>query len=224
MMGRHHAILAAAVGLLVADAAGMRPAAALAFAASVGGAGMLPDIDEPGSSVAHAAEPLSTIVSAATNRLAGGHRLATHSALAVVGVGLATWAFGMVTLARNWPASVVILAITLALGMRGVMPIGWRLGKLNALVVGAVAAAATARYVGMSWLPVAVSMGWALHIAGDMLTSGGVPLLWPCKVRIAWPILDHTGSARETTAAIVLGVLLVLLAYGPATSVLGGRG
>ena len=69
------------------------------------------------------------------------------------------------------------------------------------------------------WMPFSVALGCTVHILGDMITTAGVPLLWPLKFRspfwmrngrgiefdmiwksggnLALPILGDAGSVRE---------------------------
>ncbi|MDD0857953.1 metal-dependent hydrolase [Arthrobacter alpinus] len=67
------------------------------------------------------------------------------------------------------------------------------------------------------WFPLAMGLGVAAHILGDMLTTGGCNLLWPLKIKpprwlrkvplvtsiwrpsgnVAIPILGNAGSVRE---------------------------
>ncbi|MEK8229168.1 metal-dependent hydrolase [Oerskovia sp. M15] len=88
-----------------------------------------------------------------------------------------------------------------------------------------------------NWLPVAVGLGVTVHIIGDILTTGGCPLLWPITFKaprwvrrtnvlndiwrpggnFALPILGNAGSVREwlllipISAYAVVGVVWSLL-------------
>jgi membrane-bound metal-dependent hydrolase YbcI (DUF457 family) len=68
-----------------------------------------------------------------------------------------------------------------------------------------------------TWLPTSMLIGVAVHIVGDLITTGGVPLLWPLVVRppkllrrlpllrnvwrpngaLSVPLLGRAGSKRE---------------------------
>ncbi len=205
MMGRHHAVLGGVVFLGVAASLGhMSPADLAASTAACAGAAMLPDLDEPGSSVAHLCEPLSGLVSHVTAKVAGGHRKATHSLLAVGGAAAIGFA-----VEGSRIASAVALAVLFALFVRSVAPPGLRHG-LVALALAAGGAWACVSHVGTAWLVVALPAGVALHLVGDMLTAGGVPLFWPYGRSISWPVLGHTDSKRETLVAA--GLFLAFLA------------
>lgn len=88
-----------------------------------------------------------------------------------------------------------------------------------------------------NWLPVAVALGTSVHILGDVLTTGGCPLLWPIEIKsprwvrnavvidnvwrpgghFAVPLLGDAGSWREWLVMIpvsiyaTVGVLWALL-------------
>ena len=220
MMGRHHAASGAVAGIALGLLAHQPAATTLAAGALCAGAAMAPDIDEPGSSVARAAEPVSGAIAYLTARLAGGHREATHSLLAAAAAGGAVAALGVVSVAPHVPASVVPLGVCVALCARAVPPRALRIGRTAALCAGAIAAWAIARWVGIGWwVPAAVGLGWAIHVAGDAITAGGVPVLWPWRRRVSWPVLARTGSPREAILGVALLLALVALAAAPAMSV-----
>ncbi|WJV65129.1 metal-dependent hydrolase [Pectobacteriaceae bacterium CE70] len=51
----------------------------------------------------------------------------------------------------------------------------------------------------------AMIVGYLSHIAGDMLTTAGVPLLWPCRWRFRLPILNsQKGNQLERILCIGL--------------------
>ncbi|MHB1509130.1 MAG: metal-dependent hydrolase [Acidimicrobiales bacterium] len=205
MMGRHHALLGGVVYLGVAGTLGHMSGASLAAAtAACAGAAMLPDLDEPGSSVAHLCEPISGLVSHITAKLAGGHRKATHSLVAVAAAGLIGFAVD-----GSRIGSGVLLAVLFALFVRAVGPPGTRHG-LVALGLAVGGAWACVSHVGTGWLVVALPAGVALHLVGDMMTSGGVPLFWPSPRTVSWPVLGHTDSNRETLVSA--GLFLAFLA------------
>ena len=85
MLGRDHALLGAVLGVGLAEPvarlahAHLPPGQVAAAGAICAGSALLPDIDEPGSTVSRRLGPVSEEVAALTNKLAGGHRQATHS-------------------------------------------------------------------------------------------------------------------------------------------------
>lgn len=62
---------------------------------------------------------------------------------------------------------------------------------------------------------VGVAAGYLSHIAGDFVTHGGVPLLWPLKRRFSAPLTFLTGGAFESLLkfALVLGAAGVLVRH-----------
>lgn len=62
---------------------------------------------------------------------------------------------------------------------------------------------------------VGVAAGYLSHIAGDFVTHGGVPLLWPLKRRFSSPLTFLTGGAFESLLkfALALGAAGVLVRH-----------
>ena len=94
MIGKHHAIVAAAGYAAIHSATGDRAdlkglTAGLAVATV---AGLLPDIDEDGSIVSQTLGPVGWALSKAVSVVAGGHRGATHTLPAVLAVAAAVFA------------------------------------------------------------------------------------------------------------------------------------
>jgi len=229
MLGRDHSLLGAAVALGGGEAAwralghGPLPAGQLAAAAGVTAAfALLPDIDEPNSTVSRRLGPASRAVSKVTNGLAGGHRMATHSLLFVAAV----WA-AMTFAGRYAWADVITVGCSLALCLGMLVPGRFaRHGLLVGLVAPAVAAwavwTATVAHLGAggvsdpqrwAWLGWAAAAGVGLHLIGDMLTVEGVPLLWPLRWRLAVPLLGHTDSLREQATGAVLSLAVLGLTW-----------
>ena len=169
---------------------------------------LLPDIDEPGSTVSRKLGFLSRAVSEATNKLAGGHRQATHSILFAVVV------FFLARLAGAHPlAEAVVVGCSFLLVLRMLVPRAFRhlVGPLMVGLAGLSSWWVFAHAAG-GWLPLAAAGGVLLHMVGDTITVEGVPWLWipfvrPFqRLRLAVPLVGHTGSARES----VVGSLLAL--------------
>ena len=81
MMGRHHALSGALVWFGVAGVAMHKtahPVELIATTAVCAASSVLPDIDEPGSSVARSLGAVSETISRITNKVCGGHRHASH--------------------------------------------------------------------------------------------------------------------------------------------------
>jgi membrane-bound metal-dependent hydrolase YbcI (DUF457 family) len=195
VLGRDHALSAAAAFAAAApflhDVTGVRLAAAAVLAA---GAGTLPDIDHPDSTVSRTFGFLTRAFAWCVAKISGGHRHGTHSlagvvvfaaaALAAAGLeeagpaGAAAW--------RAVPAGLV-LALLYSAGLRAL-----RAGGHHADVAGIGLAAVTVwqrwdSVLVTAWnIPVlacCVAVGAVAHLAGDMCTHGGCPLLWPFSRR-----------------------------------------
>ena len=174
---------------------------------------LLPDIDEPGSTVSRKLGPLSRAVSKATNKLAGGHRQATHCLLFVVAV------FFLVRLAAPHPlARAIVVGCSFLLVFRMLLPKQLRYaGLAGPLVVTLTGLSSWWAFTNgtASWLPFAASGGVVWHMVGDTITVEGAPWFWAPfvrplqRLRLAVPFVGHTGSARESTigSLLSLGVL-----------------
>lgn len=244
MMGAHHAVTGSAAWVAVTGTGplmlGWYPVSAsglLIGSVVCAGAAMLPDADHQSGTIATSLPPLSKIVTRAVAHVSGGHRRATHGILAVVAavglatlaglVGLETVTFGRVALGAG------ILSLLLVAYAARVLHLtdgsSWFRSWLIALSVSALVTLHAPHE--WEWLPVAVGVGVAVHIAGDLLTTGGVPLLWPWTPRpprwwrrtpvlndiwrsngcLALPILGDTGSRREWAFA---GPMTLYATYG----------
>lgn len=234
MQARSHALVGAAAwlsaGPVVAAASGavpLGPGEMLMGAVVTAGAALLPDLDHPRATIARTLGPVTAAVARVVGRAAGGHRGATHSLAAVV----LAWV-GVTALLRGpapRPAAAAVVFVCAALAVRAIGPQQARGGAalvtvaaVPALVVGAAAlvdAGAAAVGAGgvvrdeaaaLGWLPPAVAAGVLLHIVADLLTPGGVPLLWPLagRQRLA---LTRTGGRVETAIALAALGLTVWL-------------
>lgn len=67
------------------------------------------------------------------------------------------------------------------------------------------------------WVGAAVSLGWILHLLGDMLTVAGVPVLWPLKHKgkrwwnFRFPFGIKAGGFIEKTILIPLFVIILII-------------
>lgn len=194
MLGRDHALSGAVAFAAVAPlvhVSGMHLATGVALTA---GAGVLPDIDEPGSTIARTFGFFTGAFSWLVHKLSGGHRKGTHS---LIGVALMT--AGAVA-AGAWQASApvqhgrpvlswhlvpagLILALLFAAGFRAL-----NIGSHHADIAGLALAALVVwqrwdlTKVTMRQVPVlalCLCIGVLAHIAGDMITHHGCPLLYP---------------------------------------------
>ncbi|MPQ99909.1 metal-dependent hydrolase [Modestobacter sp. I12A-02628] len=226
MLGHSHALSGLAVGAATLPWAPVQGAVAqVAWVSAVGGFSMLPDLDQHGSTISRMWGPLTDVPSRAVGAVAGGHRWGTHDAL------LAPVVFGLVALAASgaWWSSLLLLALAVGLALRAlhfVIP-----GRAENTVIGNLALSWGSAWLLLehspnpAWLPWAVAVGVLAHIAGDALTTAGVPvpLVWlvrRCRLAIS-PM--RTGARLETAVlapAFLVATLALLYVNTPAGAAL----
>lgn len=199
------------------------PLGVVAGALVTAGAALLPDADHPSATIAHSLPPVSRFVCEGIDAVAGGHRNGTHSLLGIAAFTAIAWAAGRWTPQippigpLHLGAGIVsLLLVAFAAKVLGVFPRGMRRVPWLVAVPLAAFIAVFAPHE-QNWFPLAVALGCAVHVAGDMLTTGGCNLLWPITFRrprrlsrvpvLAWmwrpgghvsfPILGDAGSWRE---------------------------
>ena len=150
---------------------------------------MLPDLDHSGSTVSDMWGPITDVPSGAIGRLAQGHRWGTHDAI------LGPLAFGALAVAAAgafW-SSLLLMALAIGLALRALnfaIP-----GRVENTVVGNLVLSWGGAWLpadhspNPGWLPWAVALGCLTHIAGDALTTAGipVPLVWiahRCRLKL----------------------------------------
>ena len=181
MLGHSHALSGLVAGAATLPWAPVQGAVAqVAWVSAVGGFAMLPDLDQQGSTISRMWGPVTDVPSRAVGVVARGHRWGTHDAV------LAPVLFGLVALAASsaWWSALLLLALAIGLALRAlhfVIP-----GRAENTVLGNLALSWGGAYLllehspGPGWLPWAVALGVLTHIAGDALTTAGVPvpLVW----------------------------------------------
>ena len=232
MLGRDHALSGAVAFAGVAPllhVTGVQLAAGVALTA---GAGVLPDLDEPGSTIARTFGFLTGAFAWIVHKISGGHRKGTHSLLGVALLTAGCWAAGLWQrsglaagghLAQPWhlvPAG-LILALLLSAGLRAL-----RIGGHYADAAGI---ALAALMIWKSWdlalvtvasrhvpvLAVCAALGMLAHLAGDMCTHDGCPLLYPVS-RYEFGLLPERIRITTNKLAehwVVTPLLLAGLAY-----------
>jgi len=198
-LGHTHALS----GLVAGTAVGLysshlSPAHLALFAGLTAGAAVLPDIDHPDSSLAHSFGFLTKSFAWVIGRISGGHRHLTHAILGVAGFTvLASLAVRHRQDAAGKIGLAVFLALVIASGLYAMQVHGHGADVLA--VAGAVAL--TVSGTGLSMVALAVGVGCATHVAGDMLTYDGCPLLYPFsgyRFRLLpWPLAFTTGTWPE---------------------------
>ena len=230
MLGHDHALSGA---LAFAAVAPMLPVGGtqLAVAAALtAGAGILHDLDEPGSTIARTFGFLTGTFAWIVHRLSGGHRKGTHSLLGVALITAAalwagSWQLGAAATAQHpvlwWhlvPAG-LILALLFSAGFRALY-IGGHHGDLFGIAVAALVIWKGWDLVEVtSWpvpvLAVCVTLGMLAHLAGDMLTHAGCPLLYPVS-RYEFGLLPEPVRITTNKLAerwVISPLLLIGLAY-----------
>lgn len=223
MMGSSHAASGLLAGVGVGALAGSHPVDMVVCAAVGAGAALLPDLDEPGSTVGRSlglvTHGLSVVLRATScvvykatatgyelrdSRTDGGHRYLTHTIPAVMVFGALAW--GLSALGALGAGLVVFSMAALGLGLV-LRPWGRGAVQSAGLVAAALAAGAVYLPGGAPFLLGAtVAAGALVHILGDWLTRSGVPLAWPLEIRgkrwwmLRSPLAFRTGQSVAETA------------------------
>lgn len=239
MMGVTHATSGAAAWIAITSTLPLvssgtyplDPVGVLAGTAVCAGAALLPDADHHSATIAHSVPIVGRLTTATVGVLSGGHRQGAHSPIGVAVVAAGAWALTLATLATEQLGTVAIgagigAAALTAFGLKArdfvrTWAAAWALGA----VLGAFIVLFAPEQV--AWFPLAVTLGFVAHLAGDFLTTGGLPgLFWPWVPRppealrpvpvlnriwmpngyVALPVLGDTGSWREAVLCGVLGL------------------
>jgi membrane-bound metal-dependent hydrolase YbcI (DUF457 family) len=158
---------------------------------------MLPDIDHPNATVSRSLGPVTWFLSRAVSKLAGGHRMGTHSLPFAAAVTLlSSWGLSQAT---NPLLAVVIAFFFTSLCVRVLTEAD---GAICAAISAGVASAMIMAAPPGNWLAYAIGLGCLLHIVGDFVTTEGVPIMWPLsREKTSFPICGNTGGMRERLVA-----------------------
>jgi membrane-bound metal-dependent hydrolase YbcI (DUF457 family) len=162
------------------------------------------------------------VIAVGIENASGGHRQGTHSVLgAAFFVLLATLA-GQFQLQTDW-GLLSVGAGLLCMFMINIAAKALKLFPKSGFISNWIFALTMAGLVTWfapdqwTWLPVSMLTGVVVHIVGDLITTGGVPLLWPIVIRppkplrkvpllrqvwrpngaLSLPLLGRAGSKRE---------------------------
>ena len=238
-MGAHHAITGAAAWVAITASAPylttgidpLGPVGVFTGTLVCAGAALLPDIDHPNSTISHSIPGVGSAFAKVVETTSGGHRHGVHSLLAA-GVALAgsllvnlivvrTAHFGAIQIGAGLSTMALIAFALKALKLtRGGFLLPWFVG---ALVAAGILLWSPQQ---IAWLPIAVTVGFVVHLLGDGLTVEGVPFLWPWIPKpprwwgdapilgsiwkrngyMSLPILGRTGSVQEWLLCVAVSV------------------
>jgi membrane-bound metal-dependent hydrolase YbcI (DUF457 family) len=236
MLGRDHALSGAFAFAALATTLHVPGSYLVTGTVLTAGAGVLPDIDHPDSTISREFGFLTEWFSWVVHKLSGGHRHGTHSVIGIaVFSALAYWVgvfqlddpHPLITHGRftfSWHAipAILLLALLYSAALRA-LKIGGHYGDLLGIVGAVVTVLAGADLVRLavgSWhvpmLTVATALGCAAHIAGDELTHGGCPVLWPVSKHefhlLPRPLQITTAKVAETWVVFPLLVIGIAIA------------
>ncbi|GAB2482153.1 metal-dependent hydrolase [Promicromonospora xylanilytica] len=254
MMGGNHAATGAAAWVAVTASTpiafgwypGVTDTGVIAGALVCAGAALLPDADHHSGTIANSLSPVSDVVVKGIEAVSGGHRKGTHSILGIAVFTAIAWALSLLSIDTGneqlgtiliGPGIMCVLLVAFALKAlkitRDTKVLPWTTSITLAVLIAIFAPEE------WYWMPFSVALGCTVHIIGDMITTAGVPLLWPLKFRspywmrnkrgieldmfwrsggnIAIPILGNAGSVREWIFLVpvslyaIVGILWALL-------------
>jgi membrane-bound metal-dependent hydrolase YbcI (DUF457 family) len=217
MMGRNHVLVGMAGWLVIAPPIASlfgTPLTAGEIAAGTllcGGTALLPDVDHPNSTVAHTLGPITQGICSIVGSLSGGHRQKTHTLVFAGLMGVAAyfllllgwWAvFGLFFICGAW-----------ALRLLGPTKIKYAFfGFTIPAIAGGLAWYIADNFEPQWWMVWAVAGGSIMHLAGDIVTKGGVPLFWPIPGRISLGMMQTNGLIEQILTP-VLSVLILWLGW-----------
>lgn len=212
-MARHHVVVAAGLSAVAAAAAYRTGRLDLveggAFVAVGAGAGLVPDVDEPGSSAPRTFGWLGMSLAWLVRKVVRKHRGATHTVEVLAGFCLLLFVVGC-----RWPVvAAVACGWCVAVGVDTVRGVS----STQALVAGCLVGGWVAVSVGPGewWPAAAVAVGWLAHLLSDTPTPHGVPwsvFALPGDHRLS-ARLFRTGSVWEPLVAWPLAVGLGFAAW-----------
>jgi membrane-bound metal-dependent hydrolase YbcI (DUF457 family) len=200
------------------------------------GAALIPDADHHNATIAHALPPLSNAMCTGVGAISGGHRHGTHSILGIAVFVAIAWLAGLWTMTVDlfgtiYPGAGILSVLLVAFAAKALKIIPDRLQKSPwAVGLGVGAFIALFAPQEQSWFPIAVGVGVIVHIAGDVMTTGGCNLVWPFAIKppkviaaipilnVCWkpngylsiPVLGNAGSTREWLLLVPIGLYAVL--------------
>jgi membrane-bound metal-dependent hydrolase YbcI (DUF457 family) len=254
-MGGHHAASGAAAWVAVASTGpytlGWYPLDAtgiLIGGMATAGTALICDWDHRSSTVAHSLPPLSNLIAVGIENASGGHRQGTHSVLGGAFFVLLAALVAQFQVATPWGELSVgagllcMFLINIAAKALKLFP---RSGWITNWIFGLSMAGLVTWYAPeqWTWLPVSMLTGVVVHIVGDLITTGGVPLLWPLVIKpprflrrvplvksvwrsngaLSLPLLGRAGSRREWLVLIPVSAYAMVGLWMAGWSLAGER-
>jgi membrane-bound metal-dependent hydrolase YbcI (DUF457 family) len=211
------------------------------------GAALLADADHGSATISRSIPVIGKVVTSGIGRASGGHRHGLHGLLAILCAWALAMGLGYLVWQPSWwdqplaigPAVMTVATVAFAAKAlklsEGSWPTAWLIG------VGVAAFIALFAPEQQSWFVVCITLGYGVHLMGDFLTTGGLPLLWPWVPKppkwwrkvpllkalwssggyMALPVLGNAGSKREW---MLLIPITVYVAYGTAFAALAMAG
>lgn len=197
------------------------PAEYLVNTLAIAGLAVVPDLDEPNSTISRLFGVMSRVASVFLRKLAGGHRYGSHSWIMVVlGVGIAF-------LTQLSPIlAAAVLAVVFALAARLLAPDKNKdLGTVIMWIGIAVAVLSALGQIRLNPLLLTIPLGIVLHVLGDYVTNSGVAFLHPLDRKFG-AALFSTGRAVEhyvvrPVLAISCALMMAVWIIIPLTSWVG---
>lgn len=169
------------------------------------GFALLPDMDEPNSTVSQMFGPVAVAFSRITRRIAGGHRNGTHSWILIVFglfLGLLSQTF--------YAVAAILIVFSFILAGRMLMPISRPVAFYPAAGFGIMAAATMwATEMDTTPLLLAIPFGVFLHDLGDLLTNSGIRFFWPHEKKYALKWFPTNGSVEHMVIQPLLGLTFI---------------
>jgi membrane-bound metal-dependent hydrolase YbcI (DUF457 family) len=235
MLGRDHALSGAFAFAALGPTLHVTGAHLVAGVVLTAGAGVLPDIDHPDSTISRSFGFLTEGFARLVDLVSGGHRHGTHSLFGIAAFTAGAVAAGAYQLSGpgasapghpvlSWhmlPAG-LYLALIYSSALRA-LHVGGHHGDLLGIASAAVTCYTGADLIRLPvgpWhvpmLAVVTALGCAGHIAGDELTHGGCPIFWPASMRefhlLPRPLQFTTAKICETWIVFPLLVAALGLA------------
>lgn len=218
MLGHSHALSGGVTGLAAGLIMHMPLAHTAALAGFTAGMALLPDLDKCGSSPARSLGLLSEAVAWIFGKISGGHRHATHSILGIAGFTGLAWLSAHFRADWGGKAGLALLMTLSVAG--GLEALHLARGHLADVIGIGVAAWEVWYGYGLSLIPLAVLIGCATHIVGDMLTDSGCMLGFPWLRHrfhlLPEPLAFTTGTRPEILIVDPILTLALLLLAGQA--------